>query len=236
MSVVVKEILNELKKMGDPQRAQHSQQFFKTAAGEYGEGDIFLGVRVPQQRALAKRFSPVSRQETLELLRSKYHEARLTAVFMLVKLYDKADAAGKKQIYEDYLEHTAYINNWDLVDSSALQIIGHYLFHKERSLLLTLAQSGNLWERRMAIIATYYFIRQRDFEDTLKISKILLQDGEDLIHKAVGWMLREVGNRSRPTAEAFLAKHYPGMPRTMLRYAIEKYPEERRQAYLKGKI
>jgi len=228
--------LAELVQLGDSNRAEHSQRFFKTGHGEYGEGDVFLGIRVPTLRALAKRYKHATRQDALALLRSKYHEARLTALFLLVNLYNRADANVKTQIYTDYLAHVAYINNWDLVDSSALQIVGHYLFDKDRSHLISLAKSQDLWERRISIIATYYFIRQYEFQDTLDISEILLQDKEDLIHKAVGWMLREVGNKSRPTEEEFLLKHYQKMPRTMLRYAIEKFPEERRQGYLKGTL
>ncbi|MCF6237471.1 MAG: DNA alkylation repair protein [Candidatus Marinimicrobia bacterium] len=236
MSDLADQVLDELKVMGDPERAKHSQRFFKTAPGEYGAGDIFLGIRVPKLRALAKRYKHTTRQDALEILHSPYHEARLTALFLLVKLYDKADMAGKTQIYNDYLANVAFINNWDLVDSSALQIVGHYLFDKDRSHLIILARSQDLWERRIAVIATYYFIRQSEFQDTLEVSEILLHDPEDLIHKAVGWMLREVGNRSRATEEDFLLKYYQSMPRTMLRYAIEKFPEELRQAYLKGKL
>ncbi len=230
------EILRELKSLGDPERAQHSQRFFKTGKGEYGAGDVFLGIRVPKQRALAKKYKNVTKEDALELLHSKYHEARLTALFLLVNIYNKADAQGKEQLYKAYLANVAYINNWDLVDSSALQIVGHYLFDKDRSPLQSLAQSDDLWERRIAIIATYYFIRQNEFQTTLNISEILLQDKEDLIHKAVGWMLREIGNRSRSNEEKFLIKYYQKMPRTMLRYAIEKFPEKRRQAYLKGEL
>ncbi len=235
MSIIADQVLDELIAIGNPIRAEHSQRFFKTGPGEYGAGDVFLGIRVPRQRALVKRYKTATREDALELLQSKYHEARLTALFLLVRLFEKADPTGKTQIYEDYLANVTYINNWDLVDSSALQIVGHYLFDKDRSHLETLAHSKDLWERRIAIIATYYFIRQYEFEDTLQISEIMLHDAEDLIHKAVGWMLREVGNRSRPTEEGFLLKHYQAMPRTMLRYAIEKFPEEHRQNYLKGR-
>ncbi len=236
MSKLADQILNELLELGDPERARHSQGFFKTGRGEYGEGDIFIGIRVPRLRILAKRYKHASRQDALEILHSKYHEARLTALFLLVNLYNHADAPEKKQIYEDYLKNIPFINNWDLVDSSALQIVGHYLFDKDRSHLQVLARSEDLWERRVAIIASYYFIRQYEFQDTLALAEILLHDDEDLIHKAVGWMLREVGNKSRSTEEQFLKKHYQVMPRTMLRYAIEKFPESLRQDYLKGEI
>lgn len=236
MSKLSDQIVKELLTMGDPERASHSQRFFKTGKGEYGEGDIFLGIRVPHLRALAKKYKQVSREDALEVLHSKYHEARLMALFLLVNLYNRADLPEKKRIYEDYLKNIPFINNWDLVDSSALQIVGHYLFDKDRSHLEVLARSKDLWERRVAIISSYYFIRHYEFQDTLTLAEILLHDQEDLIHKAVGWMLREVGNKSRPTEETFLQAHYQTMPRTMLRYAIEKFPEERRQAYLKGMV
>ena len=229
-------ITAELKRMADPDKAAHAQGFFKTGKGEYGEGDIFLGIRVPQLRTVAKRHREVTREQALELLKSKYHEVRLTALFLLVQLYGKADEVGREQIYQDYLGHVAYINNWDLVDSSALQIVGHFLFKKDRSILYDLARSSDLWERRISIMATFYFIRQYEFNVTLELSEILLNDEEDLIHKAVGWMLREVGNRSMSAEESFLKKYYQSMPRTMLRYAIEKFPEAKRLAYLKGTI
>jgi len=236
MSKLADQILHDLIELGDPVRAQHSQRFFKTGRGEYGEGDIFLGIRVPKLRALVKKYRSATRQDALDLLISRQHEARLTALFLLVDIYNHADGSGKKLIYQDYLKNIRYINNWDLVDSSAFQIVGYYLFDKDRSYLEVLAKSEYIWERRVAIIASYYFIRQYEFQDTLTLAAILLHDKEDLIHKAVGWMLREVGNRSRPTEEEFLVKHYHSMPRTMLRYAIEKFPEDRRQAYLKGDI
>ncbi len=234
MSTLSDQILNELKNLGDPERATHSQRFFKTGAGEYGEGDVFLGIKVPVQRALAKRYRKATHSDSLALLHSQYHEVRLTALFLMVDLYTRGNAQEKKQIYTDYLANVRYINNWDLVDSSAMQIVGHFLFDKDRNHLRTLARSEDLWERRVSIIASYHFIRQYEFQDTLDLSEIMLHDTEDLIHKAVGWMLREVGNRSRPTEERFLMDHYRVMPRTMLRYAVEKFPEALRQAYLKG--
>lgn len=236
MSKLSGQILNELLELGDAERAKHSQRFFKTGKGEYGEGDVFLGIRVPQLRAVAKRYKVATRHDALELLHTKYHEVRLASLFLLVNLFARANDSERKLIYEAYLANIAYINNWDLVDSSALQIVGHYLFDKDRSHLEVLAKSEDIWERRVAIIASYYFIRQYEFQDTLTLAEIMLHDTEDLIHKAVGWMLREVGNKSRPTEETFLQKHYQTMPRTMLRYAIEKFPETQRQAYLKGEI
>jgi 3-methyladenine DNA glycosylase AlkD len=232
----VVQLVEELKSLGDPQRAQNSQRYFKTAKDEYGEGDTFLGIRVPVLRAFVKKYKQTKREDALVLLKSDYHEIRLTAIFFLVNIYQKGDTRLKKMIFEDYLANVQYINNWDIVDSSAPQIVGHYLNNKDRSILKTLAQSSSLWERRMSIIATLYFIRHYDFQSTLDISEILLHDKEDLIHKGVGWMLRECGNKSQSTEEIFLKKYYKEMPRTMLRYAIEKFPETLRQAYLKSEI
>ena len=228
-------IIAELKAMGDNTTASHSQRFFKTGKGEYGEGDIFLGIRVPVIRKCVKEFKEVSIDDVFELLESRFHEARLLAVLMLVRKYSHSkDDTDKNLIYRSYLTHTKYINNWDIVDSSANHIVGAYLFDRDRKILYNLAQSKSLWERRIAITATFHFIREEDYADTLAISEILLHDGEDLIHKAVGWMLREVGKRDRKTEDEFLTRHYRTMPRTMLRYAIEKHPEAERQAYLTG--
>ena len=222
-----------LRDLGDPAIAAHSQRFFKTGKGEYGEGDRFLGIRVPVIRKQAKQFKALPLGETRRLLRSPYHEARLCALFILVQRFAR-DADSRRAIYEMYLGNTAYINGWDLVDGSAPQIVGGYLADRSRRPLYRLVRSNSLWERRIAIMATLTFIRARDFADTLALAAELLADEEDLIHKAVGWMLREVGNRHRPTEEGFLEQHYRDMPRTMLRYAIEKFPERRRQQYLKG--
>lgn len=231
-----KEIQECLRELADPVRAEHSKGFFKTGPGEYGEGDVFLGLKVPDMRKVARRFRDLPLADVRRLLRSPVHEYRLTALFMLVGLFERADERGRKRIYDLYLKHTRYVNNWDLVDGSAHQIVGGYLLDKDRGILLELAQSANLWERRIAIIATYHFIKHDDFASTVTIAEQLVADKEDLIHKAVGWMLREVGNRDRAAEERFLAKHYHDMPRTMLRYAIERFPERRRQAYLKGRV
>jgi len=236
MSEMLTQINQELQRMADPERAEKSQRYFKTGPGEYGEGDVFIGIRVPLLRALARRFRDASREDALTLLHSEIHEARLTALFLMVQLYQRRKPDLKQEIYQDYLANMRYINNWDLVDSSASQIVGRHLFDRDRRHLRTLAHSNNLWERRVAIIATAYYIKENEFQDTLDIAEILLNDKEDLIHKGVGWMLREVGEKSRPTEEGFLKKHYKQMPRTMLRYAIEKFPEPLRQAYLKGEI
>ncbi len=229
-----REILNHLKALANPVIAEHSQRFFKTAKGEYGYGDIFLGIRVPQVRVAVKKFRDTPTSTGARLLKSKYHEIRLFALLLLVDRFNKADIDERKTIYQLYLNNTRYINNWDLVDSSAHKIVGSYLHHKDKSILYELAQSGSLWERRIAIIASLYFIQKNQFDNTLKLATLLLHDHEDLIHKAVGWMLREVGKRERRIEEAFLDRHYQLMPRTMLRYAIEKFDLEQRQEYLKG--
>ena len=229
-------ISKALRELANPDIAEHSKRFFKTGKGEYGEGDKFLGIRVPLIRRQAKQFRDTSLAEVGKLLESGYHEERLCAVLILVLQFDGAAEQQKKAIYELYLSSTAYVNNWDLVDSSAHLIVGPYLERRSRRRLYKLARSTDLWERRIAIMATYHFIRNGDFDDTLALAELLLHDDHDLIHKAVGWMLREVGNRDRRAEEDFLESHYREMPRTMLRYAIEKLPERRRQAYLKGRV
>ncbi len=231
-----KQIQASLEELADPVRAEHSKGFFKTGPGEYGEGDVFLGLKVPDMRKVARQFKELPAGDVRRLLRSTIHEYRLTALFVLVRQFEKADERGRKRIYDLYLSNTRYVNNWDLVDSSAHQIVGGSLLNKERGILLELAQSASLWERRIAIIATYHFIKRDDFASTVEIAECLIADEEDLIHKAVGWMLREVGKRDRAVEEQFLAKQYERMPRTMLRYAIERFPERRRQTYLKGQV
>lgn len=218
-----------LREIGDPEIAEHSTRFFKTGPAEYGEGDQFLGIRV---RKVARRFKELSLDETNNLLHSDYHEERLCALIMLVNKSKEAEKENLKKIFDLYLNNTKYINNWDLVDTSAEHIVGVYLSGKDRSILYELAKSDNLWERRIAILSTFHFIKNDDFEDTLAIAELLLEDEHDLIHKAVGWMLREIGNRNQPVEKKFLDRHAKHMPRTMLRYAIEKFPEEKRQYYL----
>ena len=226
----------ELKTLTDPQVAAHSQRFFKTGPGQYGEGDQFIGIRVPALRRLARRYEDLPIDQAESLLRSKIHEYRQIALFILVGRYRRGNAAERAEIYKRYLRNTAHINNWDLVDASAEHIVGAWLQNRSRKPLIQLAASGSLWERRMAVLATFHFIKKGEFEETLRIAKLLINDREDLIHKAVGWMLREVGKRSAATAGAFLRRHYRAMPRTMLRYAIEKLPEDQRQAFLKGQV
>ncbi|NKB32218.1 MAG: DNA alkylation repair protein [Pseudomonadales bacterium] len=226
----------ELQKLGNTKIAEHSQRFFKTGEGEYGAGDKFLGIRVPVLRAFAKKHSQTSLNEVLKLLKSKWHEERLTALLMLVGLYQKGNNQEKQRVYEAYLSSTQYINNWDLVDCSAHLIVGPHLFGKSQAKLNSLAKSKELWERRIAMMATFYYIKQDSFEQTLKLAKLYLKDQEDLIHKSTGWMLRELGKRNKKLEVEFLNQHYKNMPRTMLRYAIEKFPERERQRYLKGTV
>lgn len=229
------QINDYLLNLANPEIASHSLRFFKTAPGEYGSGDKFLGIRVPVIRQAVKKFETISLPVTRKLLKSEYHEIRLFALLVLVANYSKADDHGKKKIYELYLNNTQYINNWDLVDSSAHKIVGIHLENKDKADLYKLSKSASLWERRIAIISTFHFIRNNQFDDTLKISRQLLDDEEDLIHKAVGWMLRETGKRDKDVETAFLNRHYQAMPRTMLRYAIEKFSKEERQRYLSGR-
>jgi 3-methyladenine DNA glycosylase AlkD len=226
------DVQDALRDIADPEIAEHSQRFFKTGKGEYGEGDKFLGIRVPKVRGITKQFKQLSLVETEKLLHSDYHEERLCALIILVNKMKKAEEQERRKIYEVYLDNTKYINNWDLVDTSSEHIIGSWLVNRDRSILYKLAKSDDLWERRVAVMSTFHFIKNGDFEDTLAIAELLLSDDHDLIHKAVGWMLREIGNRDRETEEKFLDKHIQTMPRTMLRYAIEKFPEDRRQYYL----
>lgn len=222
--------------MADPGIAADLQRYFKTAVGEYGEGDLFLGVKVPTLRALAKKHRATSLAEIEILLHSQWHEERLFAMLLLIQCYQLGSDAQQQSAYQLYVSNTAHINNWDLVDVSAPHIIGCHLQTRPRDILYQFANAPLLWERRIAIIATFHFIRQNDFADSLRLAEILLNDPHDLIHKAVGWMLREVGKRDLAAEENFLQSHYRRMPRTMLRYAIERFPEMRRQAYLVGYI
>jgi 3-methyladenine DNA glycosylase AlkD len=221
-----------LRGIGSPEVAAISARFFKTGPGQYGEGDVFIGVRVPMIRKVARDFKTLPLSQVKVLLHSDVHEERLLALVVMVLQFEKGDSRTRKRVYDLYFANTEHINNWDLVDLSAPHIVGRYLNSKSRRPLYRLARSSSLWERRVAILATYHFIRQHDFDDTLKIAKMLLHDKEDLIHKAVGWMLREIGNRDLEVEENFLADHGGDMPRTMLRYAIERFPKRKRQEYL----
>jgi 3-methyladenine DNA glycosylase AlkD len=224
------EVRKELQGLADPGRAKIMQGFFKTGPGQYGEGDVFIGVTVPQSRQVAKRFGNLALGEIKDLLCSGVHEERFVALLILVQKYSKAP--DKKKIVKFYLDNIKQVDNWDLVDLSAPCILGAHLIDKDRKLLYRLARSGNVWERRIAIVATYHFIRNNDFADTLKIAAMLLQDRHDLIHKAAGWMLREVGKRNTAIEEEFLVEHCRVMPRTMLRYAVERLPERKKHRYM----
>ena len=234
--VPYQQIIAHLEDLADSDIADHSQRYFKTKKGEYGYGDIFLGIRVPILRKAAKLFQDTSETEITKLLKSEYHEARLLSLLILVGQFSRGSKDEKEIIYNLYLKHTNYINNWDLVDTSAHYIVGAWLTDRDRSKLYELSNSKSLWERRISIMSTFYFIKNGDYRDTLKLSEILINDSEDLIHKAVGWMLREIGNRDKEVEEIFLKNHYKQMPRTMLRYSIERFSKERRQEYLKGGI
>ncbi len=226
---------SELKFLADPKKAQIFQRFFKTGEGQYAQGDVFLGIKVPETRKVAKKYSGIGLVEIKKTLQSKIHENRLAALLILVQKTKKANEKTKKELFDFYLENTKWINNWDLVDLSAEHLVGAYLLDKDKKAIYQLAKSNDLWEKRIAVISTFAFIKKNRFEETFKVAEMLLNDKHDLIHKAVGWMLRETGKRNLKAEEEFLQKHYKKMPRTMLRYAIEKFPETKRQAYLKGK-
>jgi 3-methyladenine DNA glycosylase AlkD len=228
---MLEQLKKELKKVSNPEKAKIYQRFFKTGKGEYGEGDILLGLTVPEMRKIAKNYD-LSLKDIQELLNIQIHEFRFTALVILISKYNKAKQEDKEEIFKLYLKNYNNINNWDLVDISCPNIIGNYLLDKERDVLYEFAESDHLWKKRIAMISTFAFIRDNQFEDTLNIAEILLKDKHDLIHKAVGWMLREVGKRDQELEEKFLKKHYKTMPRTMLRYAIEKFSEEKRKFYM----
>lgn len=236
MSKELNELRKNIRTLASPEISRTMQWFFKTGKGEYGEGDIFVGLKVPTQRKLARGFKNLALADLKILLNSPVHEERLISLFVLVDKYEKGAEKEKEAIFKFYLNNRKGINNWDLVDLSAPKIIGKHLLKKNKSLLFKFALSKNLWERRIAVLSTYEFIRNDYYAATLQIAKILLQDNHDLIHKAVGWMLREVGKRNLQVEESFLKIHYKKMPRIMLRYSIEKFPETKRKKYLQGKI
>ena len=230
---MINDIKRDLRKYANRKLAEHSQVFFKTGEGEYGEGDKFLGITVPNSRKVANKYKSIGLNDVQLLLSSKHHEERLVALLILINKYEKGSQNVKQQIFDLYLKNTHHINNWDLVDVSAYKIVGKHLLKSNRKILYSLSASTSLWERRISIIATYEFIKQNDFKDTLKLAKRFINDTEDLIHKAVGWMLREIGKRDINTVDKFLNENYEKMPRVMLRYAIEKFSDKERQEYLK---
>lgn len=225
-------VKKELQKLKNKEKAKILSRFFKTGKGEYGEGDVFLGIKVPDIRIVAKKNLNISPKEIKELLESNIHEHRMTALLILVENFKKEE---KEEVFNFYINNLKNINNWDLVDLSCPNIVGKHLFKRDRNLLYKLAESENLWEKRIAIVSTYYFIKNNDFKDTVKIAKILLKDEHDLIHKAVGWMLREVGKKDEGILLAFLEKEYYNMSRMTLRYAIERLEESKRKYFLNKK-
>lgn len=229
-------VQRRLRALADEKRAQVLRRFFKTGPGEYGEGDVFIGLTVPQLRKLAGEYLCIGPVPLKALIRSPVHEERMLALLILLGRYRKAGEQEKAKIHAFYLDHRRSVNSWDLVDLSAPVIVGDFLRNRNRKLLYTLARSPFLWERRIAVLATFAFVKEGEFADTLAIAERLLSDPEDLIHKAVGWMLREVGKRDLEAEEGFLKAHYRKMPRTMLRYAIEKLAPSERKRYLEGKI
>lgn len=233
---MLKTIQTALREQASESDAMVLRRFFKTGPGEYGEGDRFIGVRVPAIRSIAQKYRDLPLADTLTLLRSSVHEERFLALVILMRKYQEGGRDEQAEIYGTYLDHTRHINNWDLVDASAEHIVGAYLKNGSREPLHALAHSESIWERRIAIMSTFHFIKNDEFDETIRIAEILVSDSEDLIHKAVGWMLREIGKKDRDKEEFFLKKHYRSMPRTMLRYAIEKFPENLRRQYLKGNI
>jgi 3-methyladenine DNA glycosylase AlkD len=231
--MAVSSVKKELLKNRDKEQAKHLSRFFKTGKGQYGEGDVFLGIKVPVQREVVKKFKDIDLREIQELLDDEIHECRLTGLLILVNRYKKSE--NKKEIFDFYLKNAKRINNWDLVDLTAPNIVGDFLLDKkgERKILYSLVKSKNLWERRISVLSTFTFLRNKDYDDILKIAEILLKDEQDLIHKAVGWMLRETGKRDKDVEISFLKKHYQKMPRTMLRYAIEKFNDNERAFFMK---
>lgn len=238
MGKQVDKVRHDLDNCADPVKAVHLPRFFQAYPGGYGEGDLFIGVTVPNQRKIAHSyFQAFSLSELEELISDPLHECRLTAIFMLILKFEKAETEPEREaLVKLYLDNLMWINNWDLVDSSAYKILGPHLYRKDRSLLYELAASGELWKQRVAVITTLYFIRNKDYADILNLARLLLRHEHDLMHKAIGWMLREVGNRDFDLEYDFLKQHYQDMPRTMLRYAIEKFDEALRQKFLKGLV
>jgi len=223
---------SELSRLANPFKATLLQGFFKTGKGEYAEGDVFLGIAVPETRKVAKNFTGLGLKELEKSLHSKFHEERLAALLILAEKFRNASEKERKRIFDFYLENARFVNNWDLVDLSAPKIAGEFLLDKNRAVLYRLAKSKLIWERRIAVLSTFAFLRDSDFNDCIAIAELLLEDRHDLIHKAVGWMLREVGKKDMKVLENFLEMHWKGMPRTMLRYSIEKFPEKERKKWL----
>ena len=236
MGVTASAIIKNLEALSNPEAALFAQRFFKTGPGEYAAGDLFRGIRVPVLRKMVRSLDGTPVPEVIRLLESGFHEDRLLALLLLMRRFEMGNEALRQQIHEIYLKHTRFINNWDLVDISSQYIVGAFLRFRDRALLYELVASESLWERRIAITSTFHFIRKGEFDDTVALAELLLDDPQELLHKATGWMLREVGKRDLSTLESFLQLNYHRMPRVMLRYAIERFPKERRLLYLKGLV
>ncbi|MBN7809371.1 DNA alkylation repair protein [Algoriphagus sp. H41] len=238
MSLLTEQIIHSLQDRAIPEKAEFFPRFFKTGPGEYGEGDVFLGVKVPDQRRIAKEFyKDIPLGDLSELIQNPYHEVRLTALIALVYRYEKSKSEEeRKELADFYLHHLEWVNNWDLVDTSCHPILGHFYWKKDKTLFHHMAGSHGLWRQRVAMISSLYWIKKGDFDDALALAEALIDHPHDLMHKAVGWMLREIGNRDLEVELDFLKKHYKAMPRTALRYAIEKFPEDLRQDFLKGSV
>lgn len=230
--VMFNQIKSDLEDLANPEKAKILQRFFKTGKGEYGEGDVFLGITVPEQRKVARKYKELGLVEVKKLLKSGIHEFRLTALLILVFQYEKGDEAAQEKVVDFYLSNTEGINNWDLVDLSAPKILGEHILKGNRKIIYKLVKSKDLWERRIAMLATFTLIKNQEYTDALKIAEELVNDEHDLIHKAVGWMLREIGKRDQAIEEKFLEKHHKTMPRTMLRYAIERFSDEKRKFFM----
>ena len=236
MPTTFSEIQKRVRRKADARTASQLRRFFKTGPDQYAENDVFLGIRVPDLRRLANFFSDVPAAVFPRLLASPYHEERMLALLLMIRRFECGDDQIRETIFHLYLGHTDRINNWDLVDVSAPPIVGAYLHNRDKAPVYDLARSLLLWDRRISIVSTFHDIRRRHFDTALTVSEMLMADAEDLIHKAAGWMLREIGKRDGSVLERFLSRHYRKMPRTMLRYAIEKFPQDRRQAYLEGRM
>lgn len=234
---MAQQILDSLFALANPDDAKAALRFFKAGPGEYAEGDHFLGIKATPQKQVVREFKQASLVDILSLLSSEYHEARQVALSILVYQFERAKEQEKRtELYQAYMANLKYVNNWDLVDASSYKIVGAHLFDKNRDGLLDLAKSDNMWERRIAMVSTLWFIKKDQFQDTFKLAKLLLSDKQDIMHKATGWMLKEVGKREQSALIEFLNKHYQSMPRTTLRYAIEKFPKPLREDYLKGRV
>jgi 3-methyladenine DNA glycosylase AlkD len=234
----LKDVRAAVRALADEERARVSMSFFRRGPGEYGEGDVFLGIRMPDLRTLVKRFAGLPFEDASMLLRSRYHEERMLALLILVRAFRRGDAAARERVHRLYIDGTRWIDSWDLVDLSAEHVVGGYLADHDppHDLLTRFAGSASLWERRIALLATFHFIKRNEFDEAFRIVALLLDDSHDMIHKAMGWMLREIGKRDQAAEESFLRRHYARLPRTTLRYAIERFPEEVRRAYLRAEM